>query len=51
MGGAIGLDYAALPAASSLLGMKKREAREAFNDLRVLEAEALRVMSEACKTT
>jgi len=47
MGGAIGLDYTAIPPTASMLGMKRKEITEAFHDLRVMEAEALLVMSES----
>lgn len=47
MGGAIGLDYTAIPPTGSMLGMKRKEITEAFQDLRVMEAEALLVMSES----
>ncbi|MCL6701176.1 DUF1799 domain-containing protein [Pseudomonas sp. T1.Ur] len=47
MGGASGLDYSALPPVASMLGIKRRELSEAFHDVRVMEAEAMLVMSES----
>lgn len=47
MGGATGLDYNALPPVASMLGMKRREIPEVFRDIRVMEAEAMLVMSES----
>ncbi|MBH3342450.1 DUF1799 domain-containing protein [Pseudomonas parafulva] len=46
-GGASGLDYAAIPATSSMLGIKRRELFNIFPDLRILEIEALAVMAES----
>lgn len=47
IGGATGLDYNALPPVASMLGMKRREIPEVFHDIRVMEAEAMLVMSES----
>jgi hypothetical protein len=47
MGGASGLDYSALPPVASMLGITRRELSEAFQDIRVMEAEAMLVMSES----
>ncbi|WP_460100055.1 DUF1799 domain-containing protein [Pseudomonas sp. H3_C08] len=47
MGGATGLDYNALPPVASMLGMKRRDIPEVFHDIRVMEAEAMLVMSES----
>lgn len=47
MGGAAGLDYNALSPVASMLGMKRREIPEVFHDIRVMEAEAMLVMSES----
>lgn len=47
MGGPIGLDYNAIPAVAQLLGMKKTDTTKAFQDIRVMEAEAMLVMSES----
>jgi hypothetical protein len=44
MAGATGLDYAALPVTGDLLGMASEEIRSAFDDVRCMEGEALRVM-------
>ena len=49
MGGACGLDYTALQDVAELIGMKKKQLREIFPDLQVMEAEALLVMSEQSK--
>lgn len=46
-GGATGLDYNALPPVASMLGMKRREIPGVFHDIRVMEAEAMLVMSES----
>lgn len=46
-GGPSGLDYTAIPAAASMLGMKRRDLNEIFPDLRVMEIEALAVMAES----
>jgi len=47
MGGAIGLDYNAIPPVASMIGLKRREVREVFPDIRAMEAEAMLVMSES----
>jgi hypothetical protein len=47
MGGAVGLDYNALKPVASMIGLKRAELSEAFPDLRMMEAEALLVMSES----
>lgn len=47
MGGAVGLDYNALNPVASMIGLKRAELSEAFPDLRMMEAEALLVMSES----
>lgn len=46
MGGASGLDYAAIPAVMSLCGIRKKDRDDVFHDLRIMEAEALAVMAE-----
>ncbi|WP_312387731.1 DUF1799 domain-containing protein [Pseudomonas sp.] len=46
-GGASGLDYTAIPAAASMLGIKRRDLTDIFPDLRVMEVEALAVMAES----
>ncbi|QRI87836.1 DUF1799 domain-containing protein [Pseudomonas putida] len=46
-GGASGLDYTAIPATASMLGIKRRDLTDIFPDLRVLEVEALSVMQDA----
>lgn len=48
-GGPSGLDYTAIPAAASMLGIKRRELAEIFPDLRIMEHEALVVMVEAAE--
>ncbi|QPN47998.1 DUF1799 domain-containing protein [Priestia aryabhattai] len=47
LGGPSGLDYATIPAAASMLGIKRRELTSIFPDLRIMEHEALTVMAEA----
>ncbi|MBF8732801.1 DUF1799 domain-containing protein [Pseudomonas guariconensis] len=47
MGVATGLDYASIPAAAAMLGIKRRNLMEIFPDLRIMEHEALGVMAEA----
>ena len=50
MGGPTGLDYSALPAVMSLLGIvKPRQQRDVFDGLRAMEGEALRVFGEQQK--
>jgi len=44
--GATGLDYCALPDVMRLCGIKKRHQPDVFYDVRVMEAEALKVMAE-----
>ncbi|WP_238587272.1 MULTISPECIES: DUF1799 domain-containing protein [Pseudomonas] len=44
--GATGLDYTAISNVAELIGIKKKQLREIFPDLQVMEAEALLVMSE-----
>jgi hypothetical protein len=47
MGGASGLDYSVVPAVMSLVNIPKKTRNQVFHDLRVMEAEALLVMSES----
>jgi hypothetical protein len=47
MAGATGLDYAVVPAVMSLVKIPKKTRNQVFRDLRVMEAEALLVMSES----
>lgn len=47
MGGAVGLDYNAIKPVASMIGLKRDELAIAFPDLRMMEAEALLVMSES----
>lgn len=47
MGGAVGLDYNALKPVANMIGLKRAELTQAFPDLRMMEAEALLVMSES----
>jgi hypothetical protein len=51
MGGATGLDYAVVPAVMSLVGIPKKTTNQVFQDLRIMEAEALAVMAEARDTS
>lgn len=44
--GATGLDYNAISNVAELIGIKKKQLREIFPGLQVMEAEALLVMSE-----
>jgi len=46
MGGPTGLDYCALPDVMRLCGIKKKHQPDVFYDVRVMEAEALKVMAE-----
>lgn len=45
--GATGLDYSALPHVFRLLGVRKRDRPSLFEDLRVMESEALRTMRDS----
>jgi hypothetical protein len=45
MGGATGLDYAAIPPVMSLLSVPKKIRNSVFQDVRVMESEALIAMS------
>ncbi|KPA87070.1 Phage related hypothetical protein (DUF1799) [Pseudomonas asplenii] len=45
--GATGLDYTAIPATASMLGIKRSELPDIFPDIRIMEIEALAVMAEA----
>lgn len=47
VGGATGLDYAALPAVFDLCGVRKKRRPAVFDALRVMEGEALRIWAEA----
>ncbi|MPQ85507.1 hypothetical protein F0170_16815 [Pseudomonas sp. MAFF 730085] len=47
--GATGIDYTAITSVAELIGMKKKQLREIFPDLQIMEAEALLVMSEQSK--
>lgn len=46
MGGATGLDYNAIPAVCKMLGFKKKDMRDMFPDIQVMENEALITMGE-----
>lgn len=46
-GGPSGLDYTAIPATASMLGIKRRDLADIFPDLRIMEVEALAVMAES----
>lgn len=46
-GGPSGLDYTAIPATASMLGITRRDLPDIFPDLRVMEVEALAVMAES----
>ena len=47
--GATGLDYTAIYDTASFLGISKKHTLNLFPDLRVMEAEAMLVMSEQMK--
>lgn len=47
--GPVGLDYACLPAAFHLRGIPRNERADLFDDLRVMEDEALRLFAEESK--
>jgi hypothetical protein len=47
MGGAVGLDYGVINDVTAFLGFTKKQTAKLFPDLRVMEAEALLVMSES----
>ena len=44
--GATGLDYTSIRHVASFLGLTRLEVADVFPDIRVMEAEALRVMAE-----
>lgn len=46
MGGATGLDYAAIPVVAKMIGYKKKEVQDMFPDIQVMENEALITMGE-----
>lgn len=46
MGSATGLDYTAIPVVGKMLGYSKKEIKEMFPDLQVMENEALITMGE-----
>lgn len=46
MGGPVGFDYAALPVVEKRVGVKKRDRREVFEAIQVMEDEALRIMAK-----
>jgi len=47
MGGPVGLDYGVIGDVAALLSFTKKQTAKLFPDLRVMEAEALLVMSES----
>ena len=47
MAGRTGLDYSAVPAIMALVGIPKKTRSQVFQDVRVMEAAALLVMSES----
>ena len=47
MAGRTGLDYSVIPAVMSLIGIPKKTRSQIFRDIRVMEDEALLVMSES----
>lgn len=46
MGGAVGLDYQALPVVAKYMEVADEDMPLAFNDIRTMEAEVLKKMSE-----
>ena len=46
MGGPTGLDYAAVPVVMELYEVPAKDRRQVFDDIRVMESEALKVFSE-----
>lgn len=46
MGSATGLDYNVIPTVGKMMGFKKKEINKMFNDLQVMENEALITMGE-----
>lgn len=44
VGGVTGLDYNALPTVMRLKGVKKKQIVQVFNDIQVMEAEALNIL-------
>lgn len=50
-GGAIGLDYGALPQVMGWLGIDRRERGSVFDDLRRMEQEALRMINDNGRRT
>ena len=47
MGGPVGLDYGVISEVAAFIGYTKKQTAKLFPDLRVMEAEALLVMSES----
>lgn len=46
MGGPTGLDYGAVPVVMELYAVPEKDRRQVFDDLRVMESEALKVFNE-----
>lgn len=44
MGGAIGLNYASLPFVFRMVGVRKNDQADVFDDIRLMEETALKVM-------
>lgn len=44
VGGVTGLDYNALPTVMKLRGIKKNKHKQIFNDIQIMEAEALNIL-------
>ncbi|MNZ71652.1 hypothetical protein D3C78_900180 [compost metagenome] len=49
MGGAIGLDYQTIPIVSKYIGLEHDMKQDVFQDLRIMENTALKIMSESKK--
>ena len=45
-GGPSGLDYTAIPCTAKMIGIKRKDLKDVFPDLRIMENEALAVMVE-----
>jgi hypothetical protein len=46
MSGPTGLDYAVLPGVMEMIGIGRKDRRDVFDGVRVMESEALKVLSE-----
>jgi hypothetical protein len=46
MGGVVGLDYGALPAVLEMMGVPRADWNEVFEQIRIMETEAVRVLNK-----